>query len=79
MESGYPNSIIYTCQNHAKEEDKEHFSEEKMYGEDHAPIFDLEEKIALYPKCFDNRRASATNVRTGLAAELNGITDISHT
>ena len=32
-----------------------------------------------YPKCFDNRRASATSVRTGFAAELNGITDISQT
>jgi hypothetical protein len=30
-----------------------------------------------YPKCRDKRRASATRVRTGFAAELNGSTDIS--
>jgi hypothetical protein len=28
----------------------------------------------LYPKCRDNRSASAASVRTGSAAELKGIT-----
>ena len=32
-----------------------------------------------YPKCRDSRSASATSVRTGLAAELKGITDMSQT
>jgi hypothetical protein len=31
------------------------------------------------PKCLDKRRARATRVRTGLHAELNGMTDISQT
>ncbi len=31
------------------------------------------------PKCCDRRNANAARVRTGLAAVLTGITDISHT
>jgi hypothetical protein len=30
-------------------------------------------------KCLDRRRARATRVRTGLEAELNGMTDMSQT
>lgn len=61
--------------------------EKKMDGDTEAKLITLCCKrikakgsiCSNYPKCFDNRRASATRVRTGLAAELNGITDMSQT
>ncbi len=46
------------------------------------PTADAEHRpnvMLFQPKCLDRRRARATSVRTGLAAELNGMTDMSQT